>query len=369
MAFSSAKASSLLLFLKVAFVFHLQGVTASGGATPSSTSSYQPTSGVEERWIAEEEFHGASSTESQRRIEQHKKKRGKDPQPSFPGQESLGEHSWWDDEDEHENDDEKLLLSKYPLSTMKEEKKNSGTKRHKLRVWKNDKIRKGIPSPSPVDESSLMPPSKGTIPENSPLSSEYDEEHPMRTDEWQLDVQLSRLFPKEEGDLFTECYTDRTGETPHAPKRRGSYRKRQVMQFARNGYMKILEDERSDASGKRNKLKVGKWRLGHSGVAFDIPVQVHVKKKKGCTDDNIISRTTVLHYYADIHLNKFGERPRMFRGVITRDRHSSFLPPSFLRPVIGTFSAEGIGRDTADTSYKERAISMSRQQVINEARK
>lgn len=49
--------------------------------------------------------------------------------------------------------------------------------------------------------------------------------------------------------------------------------------------------------------------------------------------------------------------------------HSSFLPPNFLRPVIGTFSAEGIGQDTADTSYKERAISLSRQQVINDVRK
>lgn len=353
--------------LLLAFVFHLQGlqgITASKGATPSSTS-YQPTSGVEERWIAEEEFHGASSTESQRRTEQHKKKRGKDPQPSFPGHENLGEHSWWDDEDEYENEDERLLQS--PLSSIKE-KNNSGTKRHKLRVWKNSKIRKGIPSPSPVDESSSSP-TKGANIDNTPLESEYDEEHPMRTDEWQLDVQLSRLFPKEEGDLFTECYTDRTGQTEHQPKRGSSYRKRQVMQFARNGYMKILEDERSDTSGKKNKLKVGKWRIGHSGVAFDVPVQVNVKRKKGNNDDNVISRTTVLHYYADIHLNKFGERPRMFRGVITRDRYSSFLPPSFLRPVIGTFSAEGIGHDTSDTSYKARAISMSRQQVINDARK
>jgi hypothetical protein len=54
--------------------------------------------------------------------------------------------------------------------------------------------------------------------------------------------------------------------------------------------------------------------------------------------------------------------------VITRDRHSSFLPSNFLRPVVGTFSAEGIGHDTSDTSYKERAISLSRQQAINEAR-
>lgn len=52
---------------------------------------------------------------------------------------------------------------------------------------------------------------------------------------------------------------------------------------------------------------------------------------------------------------------------IILSRHASFLPPNFLRPVIGTFKAEGIGHDTVDTSYKERASTLSRQQVINDA--
>lgn len=354
----------LILFLKVAFVLHLRGITANTGATSSSATSYQPASGVEERWIAEEELH-ASSTGSQREIEQHikKEKRGsKDPQPD----DSFSERSWWDDDDEQEYGDQRDVSS---LSN------NSNDKRHKVRVWKNNKITKETQSASPIDKSSLS-----SHPNNNPLESEYNEEHPMRTDEWQLDIQLSRLFPKQEGELFTECYADSrtTVQTNDLPKRRrNSYRKRQVMQFAMNGYMKILEDESkstdttsSGGGSRRNKLKVGKWRIGHSGVAFDVPVTVNIKRKRGTSNDsNAICRATVLHYYADIHLNKFGERPRMFRGVITRDRHSSFLPPSFLRPVIGTFSAEGIGRDTADTSYKERAISMSRQQVINDARK
>ena len=96
------------------------------------------------------------------------------------------------------------------------------------------------------------------------------------------------------------------------------------MQFARNGYVKILYGGNSNTkTGKKQKPKVGKWRIGHSGVAFDIPVQVNVKRKKGSKNDNddkLLSRMTVLHYHADIHLNKFGERPRMFKGVITRDR-------------------------------------------------
>ncbi|KAL7533304.1 hypothetical protein ACHAXR_005162, partial [Thalassiosira sp. AJA248-18] len=253
-------------------------------------------------------------------------------------------------------------------------------RKHRLRVWKNRAARKENTSSSHRGDESLTAssssssPTKESTPDKSPLTSEYDEEHPMRTDEWQLDVRLSRLFSKEEGDLFPEYCIDRTGQTNNHPlNRRGSYRKRQVMQFARNGYVKLLEDEggsnpTTTGAGKKKKPRVGKWRVAHSGVAFDIPVQINVKRKRGGSNNNI-SRMTVLHYHADIHLNKFGERPRMFRGVITRDRHSSFLPPNFLRPVIGTFSAEGIGHDTADTSYKERAISLSRQQVINDARK
>ncbi len=42
----------------------------------------------------------------------------------------------------------------------------------------------------------------------------------------------------------------------------------QVMQFARNGYVRVV-DER----GGRRKQRIGKWRIGHSG-AFDIPVHV-----------------------------------------------------------------------------------------------
>ena len=47
------------------------------------------------------------------------------------------------------------------------------------------------------------------------------------------------------------------------------------MQFARNGYVKILVDDHDTDSitTLKKKPRVGKWRIGHSGVAFDIPVQ------------------------------------------------------------------------------------------------
>ena len=350
MVVSSATAISLLVFI-------LQVHQISAGGTDRSPAIPSASVGLDDRWVAEEEFHGASSStsESQRRqLKRHKKDRTKDPQPlpSYPDGASES-NSWWD-EDEHESDDDGMLLQSVSPSTQINEGANNAAtpRRHRLRVWKNGSPRKGSASSptakkSPVASSSSSPSlNESTSDIQSPAlpTSEYDEEHPMRTDEWQLDVRLSRLFPKEEGELFPEYNTDQSSQQNHGDvkrkKKNSYYKKQQVMQFARNGYVKILEpnaDESISSSSssssssyssttttttgsKRKKPKVGKWKLGHSGVAFDIPVQVHVKRKSDNNEQKMQSRVTVLHYHADIHLNKFGERPRMFRGVITRDR-------------------------------------------------
>lgn len=52
--------------------------------------------------------------------------------------------------------------------------------------------------------------------------------------------------------------------------------------------------------------------------------------------------------------------------IISFFSYSSVLPSNFFRPVIGTFSAEGIGHDTVDTSYKDRGFGLSRHQVIQD---
>ena len=378
----------MMILLNIAIVLlFIQGIyatTSSNGG--SSTIGYQPTSDVEERWVAEEEFHGASSQQHQPK--QQKKKKKVKESSSYPGHEHINEQSWWDEDDT----DERLSMQEQsapPSIATKEEKKKTHSKKQKIRIWKN----KSTTTKSSVgdDNSSISQTDKKTNEDtntstesSTSSSSEYDEEHPMRTDEWQLNIQLSRLYSNryDMNELFPECYSITDRSTPlkdqNVPDRRrkssnGYYRKRQVMQFARNGYVKILVDDHdtdsNDSSLRTKKPRVGKWRIGHSGVAFDIPVQISPRRKSKGSSSEQQPRLTTLHYHADIHLNKFGQRPRMFRGVITRDRYaSSFLPSNFLRPVLGTFSAEGIGHDTSDTSYRERAISLSRQQVINEAK-
>jgi hypothetical protein len=366
---------SLLLNIVIHFLpqFPVLLVTASRDVSSKLpvTSSYQPSSSVEGKWIAEEEFHGASSlsttsgaaSESQ----QQRRLKSKDKQKYAPihGHERLEDHpSWWDDEEGSgfdvvdEDDDEQRMTTTTTPQTSASNKDNATLPRRKglrMRIWKrSNRQMRNEESPSissslgknhPAEESNSPPSSSST-------SSEYDEEHPMRTDEWLLNIRLSRLYPIEEGEYFPECNNlarySSVANTSLAPKKGGggSRTKRQVMQFARNGYVKIIEDDEKMGIKRKCKPRVGKWRIGHSGVAFDIPMQMQVMHNGavGRTQhqhqllpsaqvngsDNRIedapqsrvttTTTTVLHYHADIHLNKFGERPRMFRGVITRDR-------------------------------------------------
>lgn len=64
----------------------------------------------------------------------------------------------------------------------------------------------------------------------------------------------------------------------------------------------------------------------------------------------------VYQYSAVQHPNVFGERPRMLRGIVTRDLQQekpNGRRPLF-RPVVGTFYAYGDSEDTHDLSYAAR---------------
>merc|ERR1712146_212232 len=62
---------------------------------------------------------------------------------------------------------------------------------------------------------------------------------------------------------------------------------------------------------------------------------------------------TIFRYTATIHYNTFGESPRMYGGMIIRDRYpNSFLPSWLFRPVLGTFFGEGIQEYPNDNDKK-----------------
>mmetsp|Transcript_30282 Transcript_30282/g.46356 ORF Transcript_30282/g.46356 Transcript_30282/m.46356 type:complete len:417 (+) Transcript_30282:144-1394(+) len=249
-----------------------------------------------------------------------------------------------------------------------------------------------------------------------------EEEHPMRTDEWLIKVNMSPFLirsRKRELELFpggngsgsgtsgsSEYSSSELDSSDLKMKGKG---KEQLMKFARNGYVVLIEDgdgdhnnnnsndedsENIEDGNKNNKssssssqsrvTKIGKWKVDTAGVSWHIPVRkistanssLASSSASASSSSSSSSTTTTLHYHADLILTKFQERPRMFRGVVCRDRYDDidihipfpFLPTPIIRirirknvfrPVIATFTAEGIGVDTADTLYKNRGFGLS----------
>lgn len=123
-----------------------------------------------------------------------------------------------------------------------------------------------------------------------------------------------------------------------------------VMEFDENGYVRCQHPNRSNHRKENDKdifddhvdndngptYVVGTWKLAPSGVVWEI-----------------VWDGTVYSFFADLQVNPFGDYPKMFRGLVIRDR-SSFLPKRFLRPVVASFSGRGFGKDTADFSYRDR---------------
>lgn len=229
------------------------------------------------------------------------------------------------------------------------------------------------------------------------------EEHPLRTDEWLVKVKMSPLLlPRNrEADLFPESTASDDDAAAAAADSSSLKRHRfglkqklmtQVLKFSENGYVILIEDSKDctgpeyvpmqkthssgifkkfdewvqrrqcaesdekseDSISSRRVTKIGKWKMDMSGVSWSMPVRV------GSDDSSEgVAKTTTLHYHADIHLSKFQEQPRMFKGVVSRDRFSGIgIRKDLFRPVIATFTAEGIGKDTVDTSYKKRGFGL-----------
>ena len=303
---STSSSSLRRLLITAACVLQLWASQVS--ARQSSSSSHQPSTAVDNKWVTEEEFFGASD---------------------ISNIESDVDHSWWDEDDDTDEEEEEGIYHSESELTSKDIP--SERRRHRWRRKRRSENKQHI------DQEQSGPSFKQTdrdIYNDEQQISQYDEEHPMRTDEWELDIHLSRLFAQEGDKLFPECFSSRDGRSNAKHLNSNRYRKKQKMTFANNGYVKVsaADDDQNrqglnDNSSSKiptlaKKPLIGKWRIGHSGVAFDIPVQMSVTRKlKGNNSKVKEPKMTTLHYHADIHLNKFGERPRMFRGVITRDRY------------------------------------------------
>ena len=223
-------------------------------------------------------------------------------------------------------------------------------------------------------------------------------EHPLRTDEWLVEVKFrkeSELFPSLPRNLFRKNKSrDENSQTIE-----------QIFKFSDNGYVILVEDPTDGSyecdvqvenekekrsiftcnpryllkkfNGNTNEeikakkikekkskrvTKVGRWTMNTNGISFSIPVRVKMLENSFTPKFQTNSHTVHLHYHADVHLSKFQDQPRMFRGVITRDRLHGLrvkgkeIRKDLFRPVVGQFCAKGIGMDSLDTSYKSRGV-------------
>jgi hypothetical protein len=264
------------------------------------------------------------------------------------------------------------------------------------------------------------------------LQEDILEEHPLRTDEWEL-----RFKGPQRRDPFQRLvnYAERTYDIGiDTPKKKGKRRARSsstdddggvVVRFNTNGYCKLLQCSGLSETLDKNNVElfphVGSWHTHHGCVLWSIPVWVSIhdpqqqrqpqqQQRKRTQDPHTESVTpsmhnlgdeeenqassaaasssmfklTTLHFTAEVHVNKFGEQPRMFKGIVTRERfntnlnanpnnrqqdrnsnnihqnHNQYRQGLFgnVRPVVGTFAGSGIGVDTLDLEYKDRGLGL-----------
>ena len=72
--------------------------------------------------------------------------------------------------------------------------------------------------------------------------------------------------------------------------------------------------------------------------------------------------------YASVHLNPFGDQPKMLQGTVLKyegqpldpvqDHYFVVHRPKWFRPVVATFSGKGVGVDTLDFSYSGRGTGL-----------
>jgi hypothetical protein len=156
------------------------------------------------------------------------------------------------------------------------------------------------------------------------------QEHPLRTDLWNLHVTWLGIFPNKNS------------------KERLRQSKTMQVEFHRNGYCRLCTFNDNKVIG------IGTWDLKPWGIWFSIP----------CDDYDYT-------FTVGLHLNPFGKQPKLMQGTILKSTskkeyddeqdHMYVKKPDkkWFRPVVGTFSGVGIGIDTMDLSYADRGYGLS----------
>lgn len=158
------------------------------------------------------------------------------------------------------------------------------------------------------------------------------ESHPLRTDEWNVTLHWRK----------------------HTPLMRLNGTTTWNVQFHSNGYARFREAKSETNSNNNDFVSVGSWDILPTGrLVWMFPCvgsnknsrrrQLLKEEQQDFNDGNLL-------FFADIHPNPFGSQPKMTRGFVILQKPQR----RWFRPIVATFSAIGIGIDTADFSYQSR---------------
>ena len=198
-------------------------------------------------------------------------------------------------------------------------------------IAKNKQLRRWVRPTSSTGSEPLVPPPM----EEEPAA------HPLRTDEWELNLRWRKKSKRsttvpQQGKLSGGAAMQLVGESSLH------------LAFAPNGYVRCHPSPPSSSSSSSSSEQeqvssqhpslIGTWELTPTGLVWNIDM-----------DGNLCE------FRADLHVNPFGSHPRLTRGIVLQDT----TPPrrclaGWFRPVVATFTGSGIGHDAADLSYETR---------------
>ena len=162
--------------------------------------------------------------------------------------------------------------------------------------------------------------------------------HPLRTDKYTLNVRWK--------DNVAKRYFGRDVRLSQL-----------MLEFANDGRVRILPNDSTNGKQPSSKHQfhsyVGEWELALTGLYSKIPVSLFNKEEES------YSIPTKLEHWiltSDLHINPFGARPKLTRGVILKDEKQKLFGGMLqARRVLGTFTGQGSGEDMVDLSYRDRS--------------
>lgn len=181
---------------------------------------------------------------------------------------------------------------------------------------------------------------------SAPSKAPTQTPHPLRTNLWSLDILWMRPRERRQPSVFQ--------------------RKLELDFNATTGLCLARTMGGPRSGDHRDVVGVGTWKIFPWGIWFTLQ------------DVNGMFEYT---FTGQLHLNPFGDHAKFLQGSILRYEElsssgdatqplyvedplqdSGFCrkrPRKWWRPVVGSFSGRGVGRDTADFSYQQRAIGLS----------